>query len=145
MCDSGSRRKLPPQPPRFRGVPDPGGLLRFQVCWGWEGGCGQKSLFSIESLSSLEGQRTHWVLEGAKRRERGDAGRSGGPSVSCKGSQPSQISSAEKVDLGEFGVEGEPQNIGEGWDIADLGRCKLGIPSFLQPSPSRNANRGTNS
>ena len=34
---------------------------------------------------------------------------------------------------------------GEGRDIADLGRYKLGIPSFLQPSPSRNANRGMNS
>ena len=124
------------------GDPDPGGLLGFQVCWGWEGGCGQKSLFSIiESLSSLEDQRMHWVLEGAKRREGGDAGPLGGPSVSCKGSQPSQISSAEKVNLGEFGVEGELQNVGEGWDIVDLGRCTLGIPSFQQPSPSGNANR----
>lgn len=108
VCDSGSRRKLSPQPPGVRGDPDPGGFLGFQVCWGWEGGCGRKSLFSIESLLSLEGQRAHWVLEGAKRRVGGDAGRSGGPSVSCEGSQPSQISSAE-VDLREFGVEGEPQ------------------------------------
>lgn len=82
---------------RFGGDPDPGGFLGFQVCWGWEGGCGQKSLFSIESLLSLEGQRAHWVLEGAKGRVGGDAGRSEGPSVSCEGSQPSQISSAESL------------------------------------------------
>lgn len=65
--------------------------------------------------------------------------------MSCKGSQPSQISSAEKVSLGEYGVEGEPQNVEEGWDIVDLGRCTLGIPSVRQPSPSGNANRGMNS
>ena len=83
MCDSGSRRKLPPQPPGVvGGDPDPGGFLGFQICSGWQGACGWKSLFSIESLLSLEGQRAHWVLEEAKRRAGGDAGRSGGPSVS---------------------------------------------------------------
>lgn len=68
MCDSGSHRQTPrPSLPEVRGDPDPGGFWDSGML-GMGGGCGQKSLFSQESLLSLEGPEGTLGLEGAKGR-----------------------------------------------------------------------------